>query len=127
MTKLFAVVLLACVAGCAGSPTAASCPTSDPPTYASFGADFMTTYCTGCHSAKATNRFGAPSDQNFDTEADVIAHLDDIDQEAASGPAATNTDMPDMSGPVHTAPTTADRVELGQFLACLKAGDPAAN
>ena len=88
------------------------------PTYASFGHPFFATYCTGCHSRDARERHGAPSDQNFDTEADIARHAAAIDAEAAGGPDAMNTAMPDMSGPVHMQPTDAERDELGQFLAC---------
>lgn len=118
MTKYFAAALIAFAAACTSTPSGATCPTSNAPTYDTFGASFMTTYCTGCHSAKVVDRHGAPADQNFDTEADVRAHAQDIDLEAASGPGASNTDMPDMSGPVHAAPSDDDRAKLGQFLAC---------
>jgi len=106
------------LAACTSSPTGATCPTANAPTYGSFGEDFMTKYCTGCHSTEAGDRHGAPTDVNLDTEADVIKHASAIDEEAASGPKATNTSMPDMSGPVHIAPTQAEREQLGQFLAC---------
>lgn len=118
MMKLAASFLLA--AAC-GTPTGSTCPTIAPPTYATFGQQFFTDYCTGCHSANATNRHDAPDDQNFDTEAQIRAHADDIDLAAAAGPNATNTDMPDLSGPVHTSPTLDERKALGQYLACLKA------
>jgi uncharacterized membrane protein len=117
--KYLAALLLA--AGCGGSATGSTCPTNNPPTYASFGQHFFATYCTGCHSATAANRHDAPGDQNYDTEAEIKAHADDIDQVAASGPAATNTSMPDLSGPVRMQPSLAERVQLGQFLACEKA------
>ena len=78
----------------------------------------MTKYCTGCHSSEAANRHGAPRDVNLDSEAGVIAHASAIDEEAAAGPDAMNTAMPDMSGPVHMQPTEAERAQLGQFLAC---------
>jgi uncharacterized membrane protein len=106
------------LAACTSSPTGATCPTANAPTYGSFGEDFMTKYCTGCHSRDASNRHGAPTDINLDTEADVIEHASDIDEAAASGPNAKNTSMPDMGGPVRVAPTEAERERLGQFLAC---------
>ncbi len=59
---------------------------------------------------------------NFDTEAEIRASADDIDIDAAAGPKATNTSMPDLSGAVKTQPTQAEREMLGQFLACEKAG-----
>jgi uncharacterized membrane protein len=117
------VIAIVFSAACSsGSPTGSTCPTSNAPTYGSFGQVFFTTYCTGCHSANVTNRNDAPSDVNFDTEAEIKALATDIDTEAASGPNATNTDMPELDGPVHTAPTTAQRVLLGQFLACEEQG-----
>jgi uncharacterized membrane protein len=117
MNHLFAVLF---ITACA-SPTGSVCPTSNAPTYGSFGHDFFTKYCTDCHSSTATNRHDAPSDMNFDTEADVKQHASDIDEEAASGPKATNTDMPDLDDAVMTAPTAAERTMLGQFLACEQA------
>jgi hypothetical protein len=51
-----------------------------------------------------------------------MQHASDIDTEAASGPKATNTDMPELGTAVTTAPTDAERATLGQFLACEQAG-----
>ncbi len=110
--------MLTFATACSGTPTGATCPTDNPPTYDGFAKPFMAEYCTGCHSVDATNRYGAPSNMNFDTEADLAQHAADIDEESAEGPAATNTAMPDMSGPVHGAPTADERVLLGQYLAC---------
>ena len=123
----FTSVLLlagALVAGC-DHPTGSTCPSTDPPTYTDFGATFFSSYCTDCHSVNATgnDRHGAPSDINLDTEADIIKHLSDIDDEAASGPNATNTDMPELDSDVTAAPSLAERQMLGQFLACEKASE----
>src|SRR5512143_2749892 len=120
MKRLAAVLvtLLFAATACTSTPSGATCPPDNAPSYQSFGANFMSTYCTGCHSRNATSRHGAPADQNYDTEADVIAHAADIDAAAAAGPNATNTAMPDMSGPVHTRPTDEERQLLGQYLAC---------
>ena len=96
-------------------------PPSSAPTYASFGRSFFADYCTSCHSRDAADRHGAPADQNFDTEAEIRQHAAEIDAEAAAGPDARNTDMPDMSGPVRIAPTMREREQLGQFLACEQA------
>jgi uncharacterized membrane protein len=115
---LGALIAVATACTDSGSPTGSTCPTTDPPTYATFGQTFMTTYCTSCHSANSTNRHDAPNDMNFDTEADVIAHADDIDTWSAAGPNATNTQMPDIGGTVTHTPTQAEREMLGQFLAC---------
>jgi uncharacterized membrane protein len=115
------LLITAAAAGIAcSSSTGSTCPTTDPPTYATFGQQFFTDYCLGCHSQTATNRHGAPGDQNYDTEDQIRALADDIDSQAASGPDATNTDMPDLSGPVHNPPSVEERKLLGEYLACLK-------
>ena len=112
-------LLLIVITACTSAPSSgASCPTRNPPTYDSFGRAFMTAYCTGCHSRAATNRHGAPPGLDFDTEAQIQRHRTAIDAEAARGPDADNTDMPDLSGPVRTPPSSAERSKLGQFLAC---------
>jgi uncharacterized membrane protein len=122
MFKLQVICIL--LSACSSSPeTGASCPPGTPPTYASFGRAFFARYCTGCHSRNAASRFGAPREQNFDTEDDIRAHAIAIDSEAASGPDATNTDMPDMTGPVQSPPTQHERELLGQFLACERRPD----
>ncbi|HEY0251081.1 MAG TPA: hypothetical protein VGC41_06115 [Kofleriaceae bacterium] len=113
-------ILIACTSN---SPTGSVCPTSDAPTYGSFGETFFTTYCTDCHSATSRNRHGAPGDVNLDTIDDIRSHADDIDLESASGPKATNTDMPELDTNVPTAPTMAEREMLGEFIACVKAGN----
>ena len=117
---VFALGIL--VAGC-DTPSGSTCPPleADRPTYASFGQAFFTEYCTDCHSANSANRHGAPGDQNFDTEADIKKHAGSIDTEAASGPDATNTSMPERSPNVLTTPSVEERKLLGQYLACLKA------
>jgi uncharacterized membrane protein len=116
--KLLASVLF--VAACTGTPTESTCPTADAPTYADFGATFFQTYCTDCHSVHSEDRHSAPTDVNFDTEADIKAHAIDIDLTSAAGPKATNAAMPQQSAKVHTMPTQAEREMLGQFIACEK-------
>ncbi len=123
--KHLAIALL--LAAC-GSPSGATCPPNSDLSYSGgsagtdgdFGEEFFSAYCTSCHSATAPNRYGAPTDQNFDTVSEILLHADDIDEEAASGPSATNTDMPRLDGDVIAPPSLADRVKLGEFLACLK-------
>jgi uncharacterized membrane protein len=117
-STLWCLFLAACSSGSLDTQTGSTCPRTDMPTYADFARPFMTTYCTGCHSRAAPNRHGAPRDENFDTEADLHAHATEIDLLAAKGPDATNTDMPDMSGPVRVAPSDAERARLGEYLAC---------
>ena len=119
LPSLFSIAVA--LASCASASSGASCPRSNAPTYASFGAHFFASYCTGCHSRDVRDRHGAPSDQNFDSEAEIRQHAAEIDAEAAAGPDARNTDMPDMSGPVRTQPTLAEREQLGEFLACEQA------
>lgn len=118
-----AIALAVAVGGCASTSSGASCPPSNAPTYASFGRAFFAAYCTACHSRDAVDRHGAPADQNFDSEAEIRAHAIEIDAEAAVGPDARNTDMPDMTGPVHMPPTMAERARLGELLACEKSAN----
>jgi uncharacterized membrane protein len=121
MNKLLLSSLLS-FAACASTPSGASCPDSSAPTYGSDGMAFFAKYCTDCHSSASTNRHGAPSDINFDTIDDIRAHADDIDVEAAAGPKATNSAMPELDAFVTAEPTQAEREMLGGFLACVKEG-----
>jgi uncharacterized membrane protein len=121
-TLVFAPLL---AAGCSfGDPTGATCPTDSTLTYANFGQQFMAAYCTDCHSKtpKDGTRHGAPRDVNFDTQADVQDHLDDIDRAAGKGPDATNTFMPDPDAPKDFSnfamPTDTDREQLAEWIAC---------
>jgi len=121
MKRILFVLLLA--GACTSTQSGATCPTANAPSYDSFGQRFFATYCTSCHSRDATDRHGAPAGEDFDTEDDIRRHAAAIDAEAAAGPEATNTDMPDMSGPVHMQPSQAERQQLGQFLACEQASN----
>lgn len=121
MKLLLCMSLAAALLAACDSPTGSTCPPTDPPTYANFGQAFFATYCLDCHSAHSTNRHDAPGDQNFDSEDDIRRHAADIDSEAAAGPDATNTSMPERSANVMTVPTFEERKLLGQYLACLKA------
>lgn len=105
--------------------TGATCPTKDPPTYENFGKAFMAAYCTRCHDSALTGaaRNGATTDFNFDTLEGVLASIDDIEDVAASGPAATNTLMP----PTGSEPTVEERTRLGTWLACSRVADETAN
>jgi mono/diheme cytochrome c family protein len=107
MKKLVSAVslMLLLSAGClggGGSATDSVCPTT-PVTYASFGQTFFSTYCVRCHG-------------EYSSEAGVKRDLSGIDQQAAKGPSATNTSMPNGS----KIPTEAEREMLGQYLACSK-------
>ena len=99
-----------------GTATQSTCPPSSPLTYESFGQGFMEAYCTRCHSAAKTGsaRQGAPEGHDFDTLAGILVVAEHIDEHAAAGPAATNTEMP----PTDPKPTEQERRELGEWLAC---------
>lgn len=117
-----AVVLIAfATAACGeegGKPTGATCPQGSTLTYTNFGQQFMTDYCTRCHSSTATDRHGAPDDANFDTLNGVKAHSAHVDEEAGSGPDATNEGMPEDTDATNPAPTTAERAMLSEWIAC---------
>ncbi len=117
---LFSLGLASITACGGGSPTGATCPPTDPPTFDSFGDTFMGTYCRECHSASSANRRGAPGNQNYDTEADILEHAAAIEDQAAAGPDATNTSMPLIGGAVTMRPSQAERELLGEYLACLQ-------
>jgi len=100
-----------------GTATGAKCPGTDGPTAENFGTAFLQTYCLKCHSESVTGdaRQGAPTDTNFDTLEEVRFHSMHMDEHAASGPNATNTEMPPAK---QLQPTLEERQKLGQWLAC---------
>jgi uncharacterized membrane protein len=99
-----------------GISTLAVCPTPSTLTYANFGQAFFNSYCQRCHASTVTDlaRMGAPVDHTFDTVEQIRALSHHIDELAAAGPAATNTEMP----PDGAMPTEAERLQLGEWLAC---------
>ena len=99
-----------------GVPTEAVCPTTQTLTYASFGQAFFAGYCQRCHASTVTGlaRMGAPTDHTFDTVEQIRSMSDHIDEHAAAGPSAVNTEMP----PDAPTPTEAERRQLGEWLAC---------
>lgn len=119
------VALLFLAAGCGeeeeGEPTGSTCPPGSTLTYESFGAGFMGTYCTECHASDlpTAERMGAPGDANFDSLEGILDEADEIDARAAAGPDATNTFMPPADQP---QPSEAERMQLGEWLACETAG-----
>jgi uncharacterized membrane protein len=116
------VVVVASLAACGGDEqgvdTGSTCPPTDPPTYASFGADFFTRYCLDCHSEtrRGADRHDAPLTIDFDTRSLVRENTSRIDRQAASGPAAHNLLMPPSD--FDPRPTDEERVRLGQYIAC---------
>ncbi|MBK8262244.1 MAG: hypothetical protein IPK80_13020 [Nannocystis sp.] len=105
----------------AGGAPLPPCPHDNALTYRSFGAGFLRTWCTGCHSSAlaAADRQDAPDDVNFDRpelfkphqrlvyeRAVLEVHKSQIDPASASP-------MP----PAGLAPA-ADLRRLGQWIAC---------
>lgn len=128
---LFALALAAAlvtfVASCGpdsiwGPPTESTCPPNSTLNYENFGKPFMEKYCTKCHHSEllGADRMGAPSFHDFDTLFGIEAVLDHIDETTAAGPAAINEGMP----PEKPYPTRQERYDLGEWLACIKAGSP---
>ena len=112
LVGLFAVLgFTAC-----GVPTGSSCPPDSTLRYDNFGKEFMSSYCTRCHSSelKGGARNGAPDGRNYDTLDGIKADIGEIDEEAAAGPRAVNTGMPKGS----PSPSEEERRKLGEWLAC---------
>ena len=65
-----AVLLLACGSESDGLEDSALpvCDTALPVTWDNWGQGFLLTHCSGCHSASAPDRHGAPENVVFDTE-----------------------------------------------------------
>ena len=108
----FAVVLSGAVSlgACGddtGSATGSTCPSEQTLKYDNFGQAFFQNHCLSCHSSSG------PESPKFDTQAQIQAHLADIDKAAAAGPNAVNTYMPE-GGSVDEA----ERRKLGEWLAC---------
>lgn len=98
-----------------GTATGAVCDSTL--TYEADIAPFAAKYCTSCHATALTGtaRQGAPGDHNFETEDGILEEKAHVDEEAGSGPSATNTAMPPAGSP---APTKAEREKLSAWLAC---------
>lgn len=99
-----------------GELTGTACPPSSTLTYASFGNEFMTRYCTRCHGSTLSGaaRMGAPPFHDFDTQLGVQQVGDRIDRAAGAGPDAQNDQMP----PSGSRPTVAERQQLAEWIAC---------
>jgi hypothetical protein len=101
------------------APTGSTCPPGSTLTWQGFGEDFMGRYCTRCHASDrhGADRHGAPLYHDFDTEYGVWVVGEHVDLYAAAGPDAVNERMP----PDGTTPTMAERLQLGEWVACLRA------
>lgn len=107
MGRLMLAVLFLSAIGCGGSgASGAACPTNSTLTYDNFGRAFFASYCDRCHANGIR--------PTINNQAAIQAQRTAIDLVAASGPDNTNTSMPESG----TAPSTADRAKLGEWLAC---------
>lgn len=107
MGRTMLVALFLGAIGCGGGgASGATCPTNSTLTYDNFGRQFFASYCDRCHANGVRPSIG--------NQAAIQAQRTAIDREAASGPDGTNTAMPESGA----APTTAERVKLGEWLAC---------
>jgi uncharacterized membrane protein len=101
-----------------GPPTETMCPPAGTAlTYDNFAKGFMESYCTQCHSSElvGTERMGAPSFHDFDSYFGIVGVADHVDETSAGGPAAMNRGMPPAG---FDAPTDAERLMLGEWIAC---------
>lgn len=98
------------------TPTDAVCPEVSTLTYENFGATFMESYCTRCHSSElvGTQRQGAPLYHDFDSLTGILNVANHVDWYAAAGPSSANDIMP----PDGATPTLEERTQLGEWLAC---------
>ena len=98
----------------------ASCPEDSELTYESFGKDFVGKYCLRCHTSGLTGPDRvAPVGHDFDDLEAIRMDAHAIDQQAASGPLASHSNMP----PNDPFPAMLQRQRLGQWLACGAPGD----
>jgi len=90
-----------------GEATGSTCPSDSTLSYDNFGEQFFQSNCLVCHGANG------PESPKFDTVEQIRANSGEIDKQAAAGPNAVNTSMPE-DGSV----SEADRRKLGEWLAC---------
>lgn len=133
MKKYLFMFALAACGGDSPTPTGTECPSPDPMTltYDNFGRDFMERYCNWCHDSSLTRsmRNGAPLYHDFDTLIGVLQVQNHVDEQAGSGPNATNHFMPPSrcpstkGGPLDkdcAQPTEEERKNLALWIACEK-------
>jgi mono/diheme cytochrome c family protein len=106
ISGLFSLGIL--VACSSTESSGATCPPGSTLTYESFGKAFFQASCNRCHSA--TTKGQSPL---YDDVTSIRANAKKIDEVAASGPNATNEEMPDDADLAK-----AEREKLGQWLAC---------
>jgi hypothetical protein len=119
---LVALLGVACGGGADPTPTGATCPPGSTLTYQNFAQPFMEAYCTRCHSSElhGEDRNGAPLFHDFDTEIGILNVHEHVDEQAAGGPNAINKLMPEDGA----KPTDAERLQLGEWIACSTGGRP---
>lgn len=105
----------------APGPALPACPPDNTLTWRSFGAGFLLTWCTGCHSSHlaASARQDAPDAVNFDTLAGFKPHARIVYERAVLAAHAATVD-PNAASPMPPAglPPEADRRRLAQWIAC---------
>lgn len=103
-----------------------ACPQDNALTYRSFGAGFLRTWCTGCHSSTLADseRQDAPGDVNFDRP-DSYKQQAQLVYERAVLEGHKFADDPNSASPMPPAGLVpaADLRRLGQWIAC---GSPGA-
>ena len=103
-----AITIAAVACSSSGGATGSTGPTDSTLTYENFGKAFREANCTKCHSAS-----GRGESPLLDSVTAIRAASSEIDKEAAAGPDATNTSMPE-DGDV----AESERKKLGEWLAC---------
>lgn len=107
-------MIVALLLACSGPADTASQCVEDSggghPTWSNFGEAFFLTYCDACHAADSPNRFDAPLNVTFDTEAEVQAQIGAIRDAVIA-----RQTMPKGGG----LPTE-DREALQNYIGCLQ-------
>lgn len=103
-------------------PVPANCPPQSPLTYRSFGAGFLRTWCTGCHSSTLpeVERQGAPGGVDFDRPEHLAALAPAIRERALLEVDAFLADPEGSAAPMPPAGLVPadDRRRLAEWLAC---------
>jgi uncharacterized membrane protein len=105
------LVLATLYVGCTGGPSVDTAACSDAErmvNWENFGAAFFQDYCMGCHAVGVDDRYGAPTDLNLQTLAQVRTHADAI----------RRTVLDTGSMPVGGGVDEESLVLLDTFLAC---------